>query len=1510
MKNSQLDVAQDLGLEDDVQSQDQNQLAPSTSPKAPEFLTDDEFNDMYTFKSISKLNFFKKDAKDIIDRIQPMNATVYKGNFVSQFGESMYRFFGPGLKEIGGNVLNVTGEQFMKLGEFDGEEDSSLDTFGVKLRNFGLYMGNEAERTVREREELMSITGTPGDFFGQVSSSILSTLGLMAAGAAVLPGASAVALSTIPAATFAVASGAETIVEGRKAGASYEKSMAYGLLVGGTSFWLERLGLNKIFGGTYVTGKNFVAKQITTAMLTEGLTEGAQQMVEIGGSIGTGARDLNAQESVAMISETLYAAAVGMVAGGAMVSTVAIPQRFKAIKILTEAGMDHTTAKETVDKTMQQTADEILETTGQDFGFDEVANKAYNKFQSIAQDYISRRGGFSRSDLETSVAEAENFDPARQVLSRLFTESAAEVRGEGIDNVRPTPVTDINKVQENIAKTQQAEDPNFERPIVSQPVFDVNTSPEVRKIVSGRIQYINGRLKEILRSVNKSRKLLKNQVESGKSRTQIEQDMNRDFDEAIELTAEANAIRENPNKVQGDKIVLDKRDIIRATSRLAIQAVRNAKNNFRLGRASVNEEVRFVRMALNKLVNAPGLSKETRALLKQKFSRLTADTLIKQVPVIEQAVRDAQEEAFIPVVKEGIQRLVNFFKGAEKNKPNMDLQTQKVADAFVQEFEKKDPNPTERLMAIDGSPESIARFQAAQVATGKNGATGADLTPQDYVNIFRALNELATKGKQAKIFNAKVRSKVGQKIVEQATKDVLDGKANTDQIFGNANFGDMLLSYVTNWMGTYNGMLSMITRHAAKTMGKSFTEIVTDLDNAERKASIQNVYYTSEMDALGKKAFGLKTSDELVQKLYKDGSRLPEDLLYVEQPVEESVDPEVKVQDPKPTQVLSRAEAREKYMLSLRPEGRKKMLKTGWTEAGLDNLLDALSPSDIRYIQGQLKIYSELYVEINKVYSKLTGMELPRSKNYSPIITELDVKDGISMVSALFESSGDGVPGVNSASFLQAVTNKKSDLVNTPDYKKTARYIADASYYIGTAETINRIDNLFSDKDFRKAVKSRYGQAAVDRLDRFTETFKKNSLNSGNTRLMSGFNKMVTRYTQAFIAAKPSQVIKQMTSFATSMAVMGPTQFVKHMGSLYEGIQDGRVRKLIDDPFFRDRAVSRTISRDIRQIQETIDYDNSRNFLDFIKNPKVKENAAKFNQIINNPKIHNFFFLFTQLGDLGGAVGSAWPLYQYYQTKQGGGFSEAEARLKALEHVRLTQQSGSHTQLSQVMQSNNPFARLMTAFTQVPVQYMNQALMQFHKLGTKNFDWSNKAHVKEFGNMFLTYFVVLPALFGFVSSAFKFPDLEDDEEVLQLGANTLLGPFSDAHIVGPILDWAAFNVMAGIADAVSDEEIKGRSFRTHELGGSVFQSVYENLDQARRAIHDIAQNGVTTQNFLKALTEITEATFPVTGGFGGAARQVTNAVEGVFLAQQDPIEDAWRRYLMLLGFSRRTTDSQ
>lgn len=1506
-----------------TQGEGEPQAAASVTPIVPTdtsvgpLVDQDVLKEMHTFPSVDK-----KDMMDNQDNplylTKPVQATIYQGNFLSEYTEKLYRDFITDKQSVG-NLAQATGDTFLKFADTT-DPNSEAHIVGHKMRNLGFHLAHQAHALLEERKKTNPVP-EGNDVAGFLAGSTHLILGAVAimsgVGAlATAGGATAAAAATIGGLTYGAITGAQTLgdtyVAGRTDHESYEKSMSYAVVLSALTMGLQAFGLNKVFGITYGKGIGLVRQQLIDSAATMGTVSGSLTMAQLGlGKLAGRYRDLTWSE---FTSQTAFASAMGIFCGGTMTAVVVLPMRARTIEVLRAAGMDNETAKAKYKDMSQKAVDSIQNDVSKKFNFTDAQNEVYQKAFNYFRDYAHSRN-YPESQFEFHRDAYENAD--KNWLDPLAAQSEGEVRGEGVPepNIPGQSATEKTILVMNEAENTPAKSTGEFK--VEDPSFSADFDPVKKAIIKGRLKYLNGKLKSLHKEYLKVQKDMDAVEADGKTEENIgkmdrlQKVSEEVYSKLMDAYQEAEAIRSHPEGISivtgrtpgmdGTELSIDSRDIVRVTAKLAGNVIKTALKNFKAGRATTRAELRFIRQALNRLINVKGLSKDVRNSLKQQYKNLdTAEKLEKNIPLILQAVKEAQADSFMSSIRLGVDKLVDLFSGGNSGRAGLrsvklDAESQALADIFVKEFNREDTNPVEAGKLLDGTPEATMRFLAAQLKTGKNG-NGQDITTSEYADLYQLMANFAKAGRSAKIFESLKLKKIKENMVKKAIEDINGGET---KINSPGTASDMIASAIGWGVRTYDTLLSLLARHSGEMMGKSFTELAMSAHNAQRLAETYQMFFVSEHENAILSSFPELNNDRQQIRAMRGrdsqttGGNSVHFVFTNEAGAQQSVD-------------LSRGAAREKLALSLRPEGNKTMRKAGWNDEAFQTLNDSLRKEDIEYVAKQLEVYAKMYPAFNKVFRSISGYDLPRGMNYNPIFSEGNALDGTSLVSHLFGDSGKRNKSIQSLPYIHEVEGG-ADLRDVEDFNKLDRYIRDVSHYIGVASTVERMRAVFSDKGVQEAIKAKYGEAPLEEIKRYLEVLTKNSTRNGEEKLFSAVSTFVNNLTQGYINAKPLQAIKHATHMFAGMEVTGVSKYFQFLADIPRAMESGEIRELTDSPYMRRRGTSHMISRDMRLVQEGKDFGVNPSLLDYLP-AGSKENLKFVKEILANPTFNDLMFLPTQLGDFGGLVASTWPVYKYFQEAIAKSDPskpitqvKQEALVEAIKNADASQQSPDFTQSPAWMLSSNPFVKFFSQFKQAPYQYMNKVLTHLQQLGTDRFD------PVKFGKAYAVFFLLLPSFFDYVSKGFN-----DENKVVYTAKRMLLGPFDELVVAGPMLNWTISNILASTMSAITGEKVEGKKFEASDMAG-LGASFGESVAQTIAATTKAFKNDFDAADVMHMITKFTEASYPLTGNVGAVARELANAAEGMVLASQSASEgdivQAWRRAVGgALGYSKSRTN--
>jgi len=1430
----------------------------------------DLYSRMAPIDSIDREAYFQGYGRPSVSapKVEPLKARVMNGGFLSTYAKTTWddlvvgtvkslagslQFAGDLAPHIEANPLGplMFGPEYKDIVD-EHQKIMGEKSFGSVLNKFGLYMADEANKLLLSQQiegEDRGFGSHAGEFLGHFSSSTLKTIGLMATGMGV-GGVGAV---------FGAESAAGGYTDARSAGASFEKAASFNIVRGVLVTKLEGLGLKSIFKNTYRAGVNSVTRIVTNAMATEGATEALQQMVEIGTDMATGARQNVTLGSA--IGETVYAAALGVFGGGVLSAKVAIPQRANAIKLLQQAGFDSATAVEVTDRAMMETADMVLNETAKEHGYTSDKHEAYNFIVKI----INGKAQVDDDLYEKTRQRLQESDMGERAMGVIRAEARATAQAE-YDEMKKqkmgTKTADITAEDVLMKRSTQAEEIDTEEIIPPVPQFNEQNLPDDMSVNDRAL--IKGRLTQIKNEI----RTLNNKIRDRSRRLSL-----KTYQKLIELHSEYETMARNPDSISvlEGKVVLNPKAAMQTRVNTLRSMIRSYKRGYQQGGKNQKAEFSFIKETIKSLAGVEGLTKKQKSEIKGMYSSIkTTKQLYNRVPDIIKKTESYILSNQMDTIKSQLDNFIQVMKGkGEGLYRNVKLGTeyQHLADTFVKNYNSKDVDPAEVLRNFKNTPEDKMKLLASQLATGYSAYGTGELGIEEYARMYKQLQEFLTQGRENYILkdkaDAEILKRTREKIVEEMTtpaKGELFGQKFADKL-------DKALSAGVTLFQSYDVILGTIFRHVGTEIGGSFGEQLFKVSNALRQAENIKSYYTSEFQARTMDIFGLDNLAQLNKKFRQDSIAEPGNQVELRW-----TDRKENVQN----KVLSKAAAREKLMISRRKRGRQLLEMAGWTEETLDQLSNQLTDNDHAFIEMQFELYSKMHPMINDTFRNLKGYDIADEDYYSPLYTTDFEQRKVDMANMMLGEKGARYQDVSDQDFLKSITDAKVSLQDVPDFMKLNMFLKDASYYVATAEKLNFIQEVMNHK-VRNTIKERYGDKLLASLDNKIKVLSRNTLANDQFRLNRGFNKFLTRLSEAYILGKPSQFFKQVTSSIAAAELTGPIKYVEYVSSLPQAMKSGEALEFFDDPYFIDRYKSRNIGRDMRYISELIETEMPKKGVD---------------RLIHSPKFLDVVTAPVRFGDASGVMINGWVAYQHYKAE---GFSKAVAKTLAIDQVNKTQQSPDLAEHADIMLSADPIRRVFSMFTHTPMQYMSRVWAQFATLGTDRFD------AKKFANTYATY-VVLNYLYSFVSSGFKRGEKEEE-------ALSWIGPFDDGIFFGPMLKWAFYSAYRGVNSAITGEDFKKVSMADAFRYVGIINSVTSNFDQAQKALADIFDEGeLTYENALRFITESSEAVPFVGFGAGASAvREVSSALEAMNYAFNGEAVENWRRWLMLFGYTERAT---
>ena len=411
---------------------------------------------------------------------------------------------------------------------------------------------------------------------------------------------------------------------------------------------------------------------------------------------------------------------------------------------------------------------------------------------------------------------------------------------------------------------------------------------------------------------------------------------------------------------------------------------------------------------------------------------------------------------------------------------------------------------------------------------------------------------------------------------------------------------------------------------------------------------------------------------------------------------------------------------------------RERIVRAYGNEQIMD-MMDKLTIQDKKFGDELQQSVAALYDDVNKVYLKMYGLDMPQAENYFPSSTE--------RIQGNMDLLKDNIGQVSSPGFIKARVQSNLPLMNFGNPVKMALdHISKVNHFIYMQEKLADLNKVYKTTVVKRHITNAYGESIYKYIIQVMENAKFSNI-AKTIDLMSNIGDYVTNnYVLSRIAIKPSIMIKQLLSCINYAEDMSSVQW-------FEGFLKG-----------------------IRHYKKTIDF--------MMKNSKYCQSRfAKGGQTeallkamegsnATFAKIKTFkgaLSWMTRVGDIGAIIFGGYP-YVMNQMSKGVPLQTAIENFE--KSTIRSQQASLPSTLSnwQYRSMNQWFMRAMFAFANTPSQYCRKMgdtmYMYFHGDIDKKQMAKNLMIYGVLNSLLYTSFTSLAILSGLVSG--DWDDLKDD----------------------------------------------------------------------------------------------------------------------------------------------------
>ena len=537
-------------------------------------------------------------------------------------------------------------------------------------------------------------------------------------------------------------------------------------------------------------------------------------------------------------------------------------------------------------------------------------------------------------------------------------------------------------------------------------------------------------------------------------------------------------------------------------------------------------------------------------------------------------------------------------------------------------------------------------------------------------------------------------------------------------------------------------------------------------------------------------------------------------------------------------------------------EGKKQKLSrikgNAIPKAVLNEMFDTLSKEEKDFAMRIREGFTEFYPIINKVFSRIVGVDLTNIKSYIPRLrknSRLEAEDIFEPFSVMQNEIGN--PGYlkerNPKSF-QAF--KQIGLVEVFD-----NFTDTMAPFIAGRELMIRMKGIINDPTFKKKVILLTGgkidkNGVVKKASSYYEAlrFHVNNVANRGSNSVSARNSFVSalrRNITPSMLAEVKQWGLQITSFAVALERVPVKDFIKGLHEAVFNFSD--VKKLLN----KSPIIPSRYSNMMQEMQEVIYQSNQAS--------QGKPGKTK-RQIFNDA-----MFYFVREGNKIGSFLGGYVIFKHTYEKTNG---DVGAAYKSFDRfVTETQQASIPEQVAQIQTSN---WRHIWYFISAPIQYSRGYVQAFNDLAR------GRINVKQFARKTAVYHAVVPIL-RWVLQAFLSGGADEEELI----TNVIKGPFNGLPGYDEGIGVAAFLAYAA-RKSFMDEEIESKRFFSSASPSIVM------VDRVRREVEKAVREGLEYGFDEETMFEAVLPAVRTTGALSlGLPSSITEVIHAVYLQSTD-----------------------
>jgi hypothetical protein len=843
--------------------------------------------------------------------------------------------------------------------------------------------------------------------------------------------------------------------------------------------------------------------------------------------------------------------------------------------------------------------------------------------------------------------------------------------------------------------------------------------------------------------------------------------------------------------------------------------IRQFNRGFKEGKKITAKDIKAFQDYTTRVIeSADFVTKEQKASMYKSLKKLSTErkkSFSKNLQFLQEKINELSDANETKMYKEATERLLKKVKNQIK-KGKFDADT---ADAFTHAINvNKDPASAPR--EFGPSTKELLAYDIGTLNKLGLSKSEARAVYNDFINTY---NKGAATKKGAKMAEkARIDRLVDLVSMEITGKRLEDTEPLPSGLLEKRRtrtnvFIDILRSN-RNW----RGLIIDLAAKSKEPFGMSTLEKYTDTRDANLlRKELDKKYNSWKLDLFGR-VFGVKDRNDLWEHVRKEMSE------NIKIPLAKNR-----------TDEINRTVLRQRYMELQQPEGKKRLVKDNqYTEKTIETIEREMTDKDLQIVQGLREMYDNLYTEVNSVFRKRNGYNLPYRKSYSPFIPDKEQADNANMID-LMHYDIRKEPVIDNRSPLKELKGS-AGIRAVGDVFLYDRYKNDMGHYIAFSQTVKDSKAIFKNDKIRKLIMQEHGESMMKTIDSQIDAIARGKFETAQRGFSNSFNTLITRFTKGLLFAKPKRVIIQSLSTMLYLTDMPAKELAKGMLDLPRAVKTGEIEVLTVPGFMFERGLT---------------FGDLSGLKDLVNSPEYR----RLGKYLDNPKVDQIMSIFLRYGDRGAIYAGGWAMFKHYRDNLK--LEKGEALAKTFDFINATQQSQDITERGTNLQTADPIKKFLFRFKHTPQQYFNNFTNAFVSRARMGKTQLAKTLVA-YHTMSLAYAIV--------SGGFKIT-------VASGLASLLAGPVGD----GVILAGDALKVFLGYVISKAMDEPQPNQMST--LFEKVPQDVTSVINQASKMMDEGYMGDV--DEWGKLIREISEASYPITGSAGAGVTAAADSYEGI-----------------------------